>query len=56
MRHNFAVEEEAVCFKCRRNCPLRAIPFKSLDEKPKTSNKSALHDLLFYLLSLQRTR
>lgn len=55
LRHNFTVEEESVCFKCSRQCPVRRTPFKQLEVKLQTNNKSALHDLLLFLFALQQT-
>lgn len=54
IRYQFNVEEEPVCSKCQRQCPVRNIPFKQLNYQLQTSNKSALHDLLLFAISLQK--
>lgn len=54
LRHYLNVEEAAVCVKCTRVCPFRAIPFKEMTVKPETTNKAALNDLLSFLISMSQ--
>jgi hypothetical protein len=54
LRHYMTVEEGAVCLKCTRLCPFRAVPFKEMPVKPETTNKAALNDLLSFLISMSQ--
>ncbi len=56
MRHNYNIDEISTCIKCPRadRCPLKGIAFKELTIKPKVGNKAAIHDFLFYFLSLNK--
>lgn len=54
LRHNLQVEESTVCMRCTRDCPFRAVAFKDMPVKPETTNKSALNDLLYFLIALSQ--
>lgn len=55
LRHNYKIDEVSTCIKCPRadRCPLKAVGFKDLTVQSKVSNKAALHDFLFFFLSLE---
>jgi hypothetical protein len=54
LRSNFNIDEKAVCFKCKRECPVRGLLVKDIDYKTKSTNKAALHDIFLYFTFLLR--
>lgn len=54
LRQNMTVDEASVCLKCSRSCPFRNVAFREMDVKAETTNKAALHDLLFFLIALSQ--